>query len=337
MLMSLILKFIFFSAVVCISGVYLTKTTVRLSREIGLGDVLGGLIILAVVTNLPEVAIMMASAMRHEMEIGVSNILGGIAIQTVIICLFDIFRVDKSRSLTAESSSTQMIIEGIVLIFILALLISISYLPPLILWDRIPFGELLIVISWIWGLVLIDDSKKSPSSAKPIAPSQGVYTTLKKIKWDRTLVIFLISSLVTLWGGYCLEEVSSELAKALGITGILFGATILAFVTALPEISTGLEAIFMKRQQLAISDVFGGNAFLPCLFFPAALYTGTSVISLSHRQDLYLTAIGILLTCVYTAGLALKSKREFLGVGFDTLSVFIFYVVGVVGLMYIKG
>lgn len=337
MLMPLILKFIFFSAVVCVSGVYLTKTTVRLSREVGLGDVFGGLIILAVVTNFPEMAIMMASAIRHEVEIGVSNLLGGIAIQTVIICFFDMYRADKSRSLTAESSSSQMIIEGIVLIFILALLISISYLPPLILLNRIPIGELLIVICWIWGLVLINDSKKSSSSAKKAEPHQGVYTILKKIKWDRTLVIFLISSLATLWGGYCLEEVSSELAKALGMTGILFGATILAFVTALPEISTGLEAIFMKKQRLAISDIFGGNAFLPCLLFPAALYTGTSVICLTHGQDLYLTALGILLTCVYTAGFVLKSKREFLSVGFDTISVFIFYTVGIIGLMYIKG
>lgn len=330
----LVLEFIILSAIVCLSGVFVTKSTIKLSKEIGLGDVLGGLIILAIVTNLPEIAIMTASAVRNELEIGISNILGGIAIQTVIICLFDFFRTDKSRPFSDESSSNQMIFEGLLVIFILSLVMMGHYLPSSLTLGRIPLVEFSIAIFWILGLVVLNLDKNITSQTKK--EGRGSLSRIKDIKLDRTFLIFVVSSIATLISGYYLEEISSKLATDLGMSGVIFGATILAFVTALPEVSTGLEALFLKRNRLAFSDIFGGNAFLPCLFLPAAIYTSHSIITLAKPEDMYLTALGILLTVIYTAGLTIKSKRTFLTVGFDTITVLLFYSMGMIGLVMIN-
>ena len=48
----LIIQFLALSTIVFVAGVYATKTTQIIDREIGLGDALGGMIILAFVTNL---------------------------------------------------------------------------------------------------------------------------------------------------------------------------------------------------------------------------------------------------------------------------------------------
>ena len=330
----LVLEFIILSAIVCLSGVFVTKSTIKLSKEIGLGDVLGGLIILAIVTNLPEIAIMTASAVRNELEIGISNILGGIAIQTVIICLFDFFRTDKSRPFSDESSSNQMIFEGLLVIFILSLVMMGHYLPSSLTLGRIPLVEFSIAFFWILGLVVLNLDKNITSQTKK--EGRGSLSRIKDIKLDRTFLIFVVSSIATLISGYYLEEISSKLATDLGMSGVIFGATILAFVTALPEVSTGLEALFLKRNRLAFSDIFGGNAFLPCLFLPAAIYTNHSIITLAKPEDMYLTALGILLTVIYTAGLTIKSKRTFLTVGFDTITVLLFYSMGMIGLVMIN-
>jgi len=58
----------------------------------------------------------------------------------------------------------------------------------------------------------------------------------------------------------------------------VFGTTILAAASALPEISTGSAAVRLGDHQLVMSDVFGGNAFQICLFVLADIIAGTPAV-----------------------------------------------------------
>src|SRR3954447_18818605 len=88
-----ILSLIFMAAgaIVWIAGIYVSKTTDVLSARFKLGEALGGAIFLAIVTNLPEIAITATGAMRDQLDIATGNILGGIAIQTVVLVVLDAF------------------------------------------------------------------------------------------------------------------------------------------------------------------------------------------------------------------------------------------------------
>lgn len=54
------------------AGIHLAKTTDILSRRFKLGEALGGIIVLAVVTNLPEIAITISAETGHRL--GFSNL-----------------------------------------------------------------------------------------------------------------------------------------------------------------------------------------------------------------------------------------------------------------------
>ena len=135
--------------------------------------------------------------------------------------------------------------------------------------------------------------------------------------------------------GVLLENSGDAIAKHVGMTGVLFGATVLAASTSLPELSTGLASIKLGDYQLAVSDIFGGNAFLPVLFLVASVISGQAVLPHAQKSDLYLTGLGVLLTLVYMAGLIFRPRLQIWRMGVDSLVVLLLYVLGVGGLVFI--
>src|SRR3569833_4341937 len=85
------------AAIIKKAGKKLSDTVDVLSERFGLGEALGGVILLAIATNLPEVAITASAAWHGDLSIAVGNILGGIAIQTVVLVLLDAFGMKDER------------------------------------------------------------------------------------------------------------------------------------------------------------------------------------------------------------------------------------------------
>jgi cation:H+ antiporter len=96
-----------------------------------------------------------------------------------------------------------------------------------------------------------------------------------------------------------------------------------------------LQAVRLGDYQLAMSDIFGGNAFLPVLFLVASLHSGSAVFPLAEDTDIYLIALGALLTVVYVYGLIFRPRRMVLRMGLDSLTVLALYAVGIAGLVAI--
>ena len=235
----LILIFLTAAAVVWIAGIQLSNATDIFSVRFGLGEALGGLLFLAIATNLPEIAITSTAALRQNIGIATGNILGGIAIQTVVLVVLDVFGVRGRRSLSYWAASLDLVLE--------------------------------------------------------------------------------------MSGG--------DIAGRVGMDGVLFGSTFLAAATALPEVSTGLAAVKLGDYKLAVSDIFGGNAFLPVLFLLASLLSGQAALPQAQSTDIYLTGLGSLLTAIYLYGLIFRPSRRILRMGIDSLLVLILYAIGIVGLI----
>ena len=344
----LLLVFAAAATAVWIAGIYLSDATDILSTRWGLGQALGGLIILAVVTNLPEIAITVSGALRHQLGIAVGNLLGGIALQTVVLVALDIWGVGKLAPLTYRAASLSLVLEGALVVAILGLVIMGTQLPGSLVFARMAPADLLIVIIWIVGIWLVGKSRSDlPWQNKGVAPdgqpepsghSQKKKEQDAKNKQKSTLrvaLVFAVGALVTLVCGVVLENSGDAIAKHIGMTGVLFGATVLAASTSLPELSTGLASIKLGDYQLAVSDIFGGNAFLPVLFLVASVISGQAVLPHAQKSDVYLTGLGALLTVVYLAGLIFRPRLQVARMGVDSLAVLILYGLGVGGLVFI--
>ena len=81
--------FVVSAAAIWVAGTGLSNATDILAVRLRLGEALGGMILLAIVTNLPEIAITASAALHHDLGLAIGNILGGIAMQTVVLVFLD--------------------------------------------------------------------------------------------------------------------------------------------------------------------------------------------------------------------------------------------------------
>jgi cation:H+ antiporter len=206
-------------------------------------------------------------------------------------------------------------------------------------------------VLWFVGLVLVRRAGKSlPWHENGAAPDSSAHASGHRTRSSssadskhpkpstaRTALIFAVAAIATLVSGYALEQSGDAASSQIGISGVLFGATFLALATSLPEVSTGLQAIRQGDDNLAISDIFGGNTFLPVLFLVAGLISGKAILPVAKSSDVYLTALAMVLTLIYVMGLLFRPKKRVLGMGIDSLLVVIAYLLGVAGLVGISG
>ncbi|MHA8055623.1 sodium:calcium antiporter [Aquirufa nivalisilvae] len=331
----LLLIFLTCTVVIWIAGVKITRAVDAITTYFNLGEAFGGMVFLAIVTNLPEIAITVVAAYHKDYDIAVSNLLGGVAIQTVVLVLIDVFGVGRLAPLTLKGHSRVLILEGVALIMILTLVMMAKQFPSQILFFRTTPIELLILFIWLGSIFSISRLAKSEGSAKedknslsqlrhPKSPFRG---GIQSAIW-----VLVIGAVLTLVAGWALEYSGEILSKRWHVSGVLFGGTILALATALPEISTGIASAKIRDYNMAVSDIFGGNAFLPVLFLVASIISGEAVIPTLSNSDMYLTGLGILLTCIYMVGMVLHSKRQVFRMGVDSLCVLLTYLVGLIGL-----
>ena len=336
------------AVLIWLAGIKLTEMADILSIHFGLGEALGGLILLAIVTNLPEIAITVSAAIQHNMALAIGNILGGIALQTVVLVVLDVFGLGKKDPLTYRAASLILVLEGLMVIIVLTLVIVGNQFGSSVIYHGVAPIDVIIVLVWIVGIYLIGKARTNlpwhqlgvlPNSQKEKRGHSKIkkYDLAIKKGTSIQLVIFIFAlcSLVTLVAGVGLEVTGDALAKQIGMTGVLFGATILAAATSLPEVATGLTSVKLEDYQMAMSDIFGGNAFLPVLFMVATVISGKSVLPQAHKTDIYLTGLAILLTIIYICGLIFRPRKQILRMGIDSFIVMIVYLIGLLGLFAI--
>jgi len=342
----LLLAFALAAGAVWLAGIQLSNTADALDSKFGLGEALGGLILLAITTNLPEIAITATAALHHDLGVAIGNILGGIALQTVVLVILDI-SVPGKRPLTFQAASLILVLEGVLVTAVLTVAMMGAQLPKSLIAFRLTPEDVFLAALWVAGLWLLNKARRDlPWQEKGDAPGGEQTADMKKRRQreeekqkkagtGKTIGVFLAASAVTLAAGVVLVQSGDGIARHLHMTGVLFGATILAAATSLPEVSTGLASIKLGGYQLAFSDIFGGNAFLPVLFLLATVLSGQAVLPQAKNTDIYLAGLGILLTAVYLYGLVFRPRRLLLRMGADSLVVLVLYALGIAGLFAI--
>jgi cation:H+ antiporter len=336
---ALLAVFVAAGAATWVAGIYLSKATDVLDGRFGLGDAVGGMLLLGLAGSLPELAITASAALSGHLSLAVGNLLGGIAMQTLVLVLLDATS-RKRKPLTSLVSDTSPLLESMLVIVVVTIALMGGFLPESTSVGSVSPASIAIVVFFLLGILGLNRARRSQAWTvvdKPPAPAADAPNRFKVSTTLFVLGVFALASGITLFAGVLLEQSGNELADDFGMNGVVFGATILAAVTALPEISSGIAAVRLGAVGLAMSDIYGGNAMQLTFFLLADILARNPVLPTASPESLWLGGAGAVVTAIFAYGLLVRAERKTFGLGRDSLLVLGTYVAAVLLLTAVPG
>jgi cation:H+ antiporter len=287
-----------------------------------------------------------SAASQGNLGLAAGNLIGGIAVQTMVLVLCD-SAASRTQALTFLVGALVPVLEGLLVIMVVAEVMMGALLPEHVRIGSISPASIGIVVTWIGGVYVLNRTRRSPAWKVEMPGAQPGRRSRRKphpaekpspltSTAGRAIAVFAGASAITLVAGVLLEVAGNTLATRAGINGVIFGATVLALVTALPEISSGIAAVRFGDHALAVADIFGGNAFQVSLFLVADLIAGKPVLPSSGDLNAWLAGLGIVLTAIYCFGVIVRPRHCYARLGTDSVVAVIIFGLGIAGLVAIS-
>ncbi len=158
----LVVLFIAAAGATWAAGVALSKSTDALDARLGLGEELGGLLLLSVAGSLPELAITISAAAQGNLGLAAGNLIGGIAVQTMVLVVCDI-AVGKRRPLTFLVGALSPVLEALLVTLVVSgVLMGALLSPTTAIGGVVSPASVGIVVVWTFGVYVINRVRKTP-------------------------------------------------------------------------------------------------------------------------------------------------------------------------------
>lgn len=299
--------------VLVIGGRFVVDAASVVGTRLGLSPGLVGLTIVAAGTSAPELAVVLQALARDDEELAIGSIVGSnIANVWLVLGLASIIGV-VTVGRRAARVDLPVLVGASVLTFLLAGDGTISQLDGVVL-----VSALLVFVAWSirsGGLDELDDGRRPVSAGR------------------------LVRALVELVGGLVLLVVAArwavrgaeEIARALGVSELVVGLTVLAIGTSLPEIITTIVAAVRGSSEMALGNAVGSNIFnLLLVLGVAGIVSGTGA---AVSDDVARRAIPVMVgAAVLLAGIAITWRRVGRGSGLVLVGLYMGYLGALVGI-----
>jgi len=256
----------------------------RLAGWLRVSPLIVTVLLLAILTSLPEFCVSLFASLRGQPAGAVGNIIGSNFVTlTFVAGLCALWRPIEVGPTIRNRESGWMILTS-ALILILAMDGMLSRTDGFIL--------LLAYIPYFYATV--QDARKQRRQAK--GPTQG--------KPGKDLFFLVLGFGLIILGSSWIVEHGSALARRLGMNDLLIGVTFYALGTSLPELAIALGAIFRRQADVTLGEVYASNIFTGlvvmgtlCMIRPLSVD-----MVVVHRDLPLLIMAGVLLQMFVTSG-----------------------------------
>lgn len=237
----------------------LVRGASKLALSFGISPLVVGLTIVAFGTSSPEVAVSVGAVMDGRTDIALGNVVGSNIFNVLFI-------LGISALITPLVVHIQLIRqEGPIMLGASLLLLLLALDGRLGFMDSAMLMALLIA----YTVFLIVQSRRETKAARDEYAAE--FRPAAAGGWDASLPVQLLLIAAGLGllvaGSGWLVDAAILVAKALGVSDLVIGLTIVAAGTSMPEVATSIMAAIKGERDIAVGNVVGSNTFniLGCL------------------------------------------------------------------------
>ena len=227
----------------------LVKGASGLALSMKISPLVVGLTVVAFGTSAPEAFVNLQAALAGKSDLGTGNIVGS--------CIYNLLFVLGISSLVKPIRTQMQVIvfdtpvmlgAGIFLYITALALGKISFILAL--------GMLLALFFYTWKLI----SKSKKESEDVQTEFSNTYTSSKN-EILKNAVLTLIGFALLSLGADWLVDSAVKIARALGVSEVMIGMTIITFGTTLPEFTSNIVAVKEGQDDIAVGNIIGSNIF----------------------------------------------------------------------------
>jgi cation:H+ antiporter len=269
--MNLLLFFAGLAALV-VGANLLVRGASKLALSFGISPLVVGLTVVAFGTSAPEVAVSVGAALDGKTDIALGNVVGSNIFNVLFI-------LGVSALIVPLVVNVQLIRQEVpIMIGVSLLLLALSLDGTLGLFD----GALLLGLLIAYTAFLVIQSRGETKAAQDEYAQEN--KPAEAGAWDAKLpaqIALIVAGLVALvFGSEWLVTASIAFAKAMGVSDLVIGLTIVAAGTSMPEVAASITAAIKGERDIAVGNVVGSNTFniLGCLGLSSLVAGGAGLV-----------------------------------------------------------
>ncbi|MFQ3565718.1 MAG: calcium/sodium antiporter [Aggregatilineales bacterium] len=231
-----------------LGGEWLVKGAARFARSLGVSPTIIGLTIVAIGTSMPELLVSVGAAISGSSDLSIGNIVGSnIANIGLILGL---------AALIYPISVHVTLVRREIPIMILTALLAYFLFRDGVISARNGIVLLAGLVAFISFMVYSARRQRRENNNQLSLEDE---LEIQAIKRSREIIRMIAGIVVLMVGAQLTVNNAVGLARALGISELVIGITLIAFGTSLPELVTTLVGALRKQSDLALGNVVGSN------------------------------------------------------------------------------
>jgi cation:H+ antiporter len=326
--MLLYFSFIACTAAIVYSGARLSKYGDIIAEKTGLGKTWIGVVLMASVTSLPELATGISSVTYADVpDIAVGDAIGSCVFNMLILAFLDAMHRPMPISAKAHHGHVLSAGLGILLLSIAAIglflgerVLALGWIGPYtLLFALIYFAAMRLVYSY--------EKKQIAAYVKEFA----VELKYNHITTKSAVINYAVNAAIVIAAAMFLPKIGEGIAEVTGLGQTFVGNIFIAISTSLPEVVVSIAAVKMGSIDLAIGNLFGSNIFnIFILALDDIFFVKGPILSFADKSHMISALSAVAMTAIAVVGLAYRAEKKKLPLAWDSIGIIAIYAMNLI-------